>query len=174
MTNLDDVLSRAKQPKKTTGKKSEPQQPSRGKLILREGALIGWLAICVYLLVAFVTHSPEDPGWSHTGNIDQVNNAAGPLGAWLSDVFFSLLGYMSYLFPILLVLRAWNIFRLHQEEHSGFDGVVFSLRALGLVLVMVCATSLASLHYGHLQTDLPFGVGGILGTSVSVAAASCL
>ena len=172
MTNLDDVLSRAKQLKKTTGKKSEPQQPSRGKLILREGALIGWLAICVYLLVAFITHSPEDPGWSHTGNIDQVNNAAGPLGAWLSDVFFSLLGYMSYLFPVLLALRAWNIFRLHREEHSSFDGVVFSLRVLGLVLVMVCATSLASLHYGYLQTELPFGVGGILGTSVSVAAAS--
>jgi DNA segregation ATPase FtsK/SpoIIIE, S-DNA-T family len=172
VTNLDDVLSRAKQPKKTTGKKSEPQQPSRGKLILREGALIGWLAICVYLLVAFVTHSPEDPGWSHTGNIDQVNNAAGPLGAWLSDVFFSLLGYMSYLFPVLLALQAWNIFRIHREEHSGFDGVVFSLRVLGLVLVMVCATSLASLHYGHVQTQLPFGVGGILGTSVSVAAAS--
>jgi DNA segregation ATPase FtsK/SpoIIIE, S-DNA-T family len=170
VTNLDDVLSRAKQPKKTTGKKPEPQQPSRGKLILREGALIGWLAICVYLLVAFVTHSPEDPGWSHTGNIDQVNNSAGPLGAWLSDVFFSLLGYMSYLFPVLLALRAWGIFRIHREEHSGFDGVVFSLRVLGLVLVMVCATSLASLHYDHLQTQLPFGVGGILGTSVSEAA----
>ena len=172
MTNLDDVLSRTKQPKKIANKKPEPQKPSRGKLILREGALIGWLAICVYLLVAFITHSPEDPGWSHTGNIDHVNNSAGPLGAWLSDVFFSLLGYMSYLFPILLALRAWNIFRIHREERSGFDGVVFSLRVLGLVLVMVCATSLSSLHYGDVQTQLPFGVGGILGTSVSEAAAS--
>ncbi len=171
---LDNTLSREKQPKKTTNKKPEPTQPqpSRGILILREGALIGWLAICAYLLLALITHSPEDPGWSHTGNVDQVQNSAGPLGAWLSDVFFSLLGYMSYLFPVLLALRAWNVFREHREEKRAFDGVVFALRALGLVLVMVCATSLASLHYGHTQTQLPFGVGGILGTSVSAAAAT--
>ncbi|WP_461480673.1 DNA translocase FtsK [Porticoccus sp.] len=138
-------------------------------MMLREGALISWLAICAYLLLAFLSYSPADPGWSHTGSMDRVENAAGPLGAWLSDVFFSLFGYMSYLFPVLLALRAWSVFRAHQEESTEFDGVVFALRILGLVLVMVCATSLATLQYGGLSTSLPFGIGGILGTSVATA-----
>jgi S-DNA-T family DNA segregation ATPase FtsK/SpoIIIE len=151
-------------------------------MILREGALIGWLLVCVYLLLALISHSPDDPGWSHTGNVDQVSNSAGALGAWLSDVLFSLLGYMAFLFPVLLALRAWNVFRSHQSNENspdknhpneaGFDGIVFALRILGLILVMVCATSLASLHYGHVETSLPFGVGGILGSSISVAAAA--
>ncbi|MEZ5529120.1 MAG: DNA translocase FtsK 4TM domain-containing protein [Porticoccaceae bacterium] len=141
-------------------------------MILREGALIGWLAVCAYLLLAFISYSPTDPGWSHTGNIDRVENAAGPLGAWLSDVFFSLFGYMSYLFPLLLGLRAWNVFRAHRMGRSEFDGVVFALRILGLILVMVCATSLAALQYGTLKTPLPFGIGGILGSSVASAAAT--
>ena len=128
-------------------------------MIRREGALIGWLLVCVYLLLALISHSPDDPGWSHTGNVDQVSNSAGALGAWLSDVLFSLLGYMAFLFPVLLALRAWNVFRSHQSNENspdknhpsegGFDGIVFALRILGLILVMVCATSLASLHYGH-------------------------
>ena len=165
-------MSREKRPKKPTEKNAEAEQPSRGKLILREGALIGWLVVCVYLLIALVSHSSEDPGWSHTGSMDHVSNAAGAIGAWLSDVFYSLLGYISYLFPVLLGLRAWNVFRAHREEGAHFDGVVFSLRILGLILVMVSATSLASLHYGHIETSLPFGVGGILGSSISVAAAT--
>ena len=172
MMNLDVPLTKEKQPKTSTGKNAEQIPPSRGTLILREGALIGWLVVCVYLMIALVSHSPEDPGWSHTGSVAHVNNSAGALGAWLSDVFYSLLGYISYLFPVLLGLRAWNVFRAHRDESASFDGVVFFLRILGLILVMVSATSLASLHYGHIQTSLPFGVGGILGSSISVAAAT--
>ncbi len=164
-------MSREKQPKKKQGSDIS-QPPSRVKMILREGALISWLAICAYLFLAFISYSPADPGWSHTGNIDRVENAAGPLGAWLADVFFSLFGYMSYLFPVLLGLRAWNVFRAHQQESVGFDGVVFALRILGLVLVMVCATSLATLQYGGVSTELPFGIGGILGTSVATASST--
>ena len=164
-------MSTEKQPRKKPPSEAEASVP-RVQMMLREGALISWLAICAYLLLAFVTYAPTDPGWSHTGSIDDVENAAGPLGAWLADVFFSLFGYMSYLFPLLLVLRAWHVFRVHREEGSEFDGVVFALRILGLVLVMVCATSLAALQYGGLSTPLPFGIGGILGSSVASAAAT--
>ena len=34
---------------------------------LREGAFIAVSAICLYLLLALLTHSPQDPGWSATG-----------------------------------------------------------------------------------------------------------
>jgi len=167
-------LSKAKTPRKTVAKDAELLPPSRGKLILREGALIGWLVVCVYLIIALVSHSPDDPGWSHTGTVDQVSNAAGALGAWLSDVFYSLLGYISFLFPVLLALRAWNVFRAHRDQGIKFDGLVFALRILGLILVMVSATSLASLHYGHIESlHTPnYGVGGILGLSISEAAAT--
>lgn len=167
-------MSKAKTPRKTVAKDAELLPPSRGKLILREGALIGWLVVCVYLIIALVSHSPDDPGWSHTGTVGQVSNAAGALGAWLSDVFYSLLGYISFLFPVLLALRAWNVFQAHRDQENRFDGLVFALRILGLILVMVSATSLASLHYGHIESlHTPnYGVGGILGLSISEAAAT--
>ena len=164
------VLNKEKQPNKPSLANSEQLQPSKIKLILKEGALIGWLFVCIYLLIALATHSSEDPGWSHAGNAGYVLNAGGSLGAWLSDVFFSLLGCVAYLLPMLLALKAWNVFRTLRDNKSGFDSLVFILRILGLTMVLVSATALAALHYGSLETSLPFGVGGILGSSIEVAA----
>src|SRR5690606_3185296 len=46
----------------------------------------------------------------------------------------------------------------------------FSLRAIGLVLVMISATSLTAIHHGMHDTVLPFGAGGILGSATGEAA----
>jgi DNA segregation ATPase FtsK/SpoIIIE, S-DNA-T family len=163
-------LNKEKQPNKPSLGNSEQFQPSKIKLILKEGALIGWLFVCIYLLIALVTHYSGDPGWSHTGNTGYIWNAGGSLGAWLSDVFFSLLGCVAYLLPVLLALKTWNVFRTHRDNKFGFDSLVFTLRILGLIMVLVSATALTALHYGGLETSLPFGVGGILGSSIEVAA----
>ena len=121
----------------------------RMRLIRREGALIGWLVICLCLLVAFLSYSPDDPGWSHTGSRDDVGNAAGAAGAWLADAFFSLFGYMAFLFPALLALRAWNVFKAaRQTQQETFDWIIFTLRFVGLALVMASATALAA--HSHL------------------------
>ncbi|MGD9660618.1 MAG: DNA translocase FtsK [Porticoccaceae bacterium] len=147
----------------------------RGKLIVREGALIGWLLICLYLLLALASYSPEDPGWSHTGSRDNISNAAGATGAWLADVLYSLFGYMAYLFPPLLALRAWNVFQTRQVNQQPFDWIVFTLRFIGLILVMTSATSLAAIHYAGVEAALPAGVGvggrlgDILGEAVTAA-----
>ncbi len=73
---------------------------------MREGAFIGISAACIYLLMALFTYSGSDPGWSATGSGAKIVNAGGPTGAWVADVFFSLVGYAAYLFPVLLAYRA--------------------------------------------------------------------
>ena len=105
--------------------------------ILKEGALIAWLLVCVYLLLAFFSYSPADPhGWSSTGTNSIVKNTLGPTGAWLADRFFSFLGYAAYLFPLMIAYRLWNIF---QQRHNPepFDGMIFGLRAFSLVVLLI-------------------------------------
>jgi len=137
------------------------------------------VVICVYLLIALGTYSPEDPGWSHTGSRDAVANAAGATGAWLADVLYSLFGYVAFLFPPLLALRAWNVFRAHRAQPpagpaESFDWITFSLRFIGLILVMTTATCLAAMHHGGAEVDLPagVGVGGRLGDILGAAVTS--
>ncbi|WP_439134563.1 DNA translocase FtsK [Pseudomaricurvus sp.] len=134
--------------------------------ILKEGALIGLVALCLYILMALVTYSPTDPGWSRTATGDSLQNAGGVFGAWLADVFYSLFGYMAFLFPLLIAYRAWLVFR-DRSHPVPFDAVVAGLRFVGFVLVMLAATALASMYYGVHSDSLPFSNGGILGSSVA-------
>ncbi len=134
---------------------------------LREGAFIGVSAVCCYLLLALLTYSPRDPGWSATGSGSQIANMGGPTGAWLADVFFSLVGYAAYLFPILLAYRA-VIILLERHQDKQFDWLTFGIRALGLVLVMIAGTALAAMNDTG-QSGLPQGAGGILGQAMGDA-----
>jgi S-DNA-T family DNA segregation ATPase FtsK/SpoIIIE len=134
---------------------------------LREGAFIGVTAVCVYLLMALITYSAQDPGWSATGSGGSISNLGGPTGAWLADVFFSLVGYAAYLFPLMLAYRAFIIL-LERHQDKGFDWLTFGIRALGLVLVMIAGTALAAMNDSGVS-PLPQGSGGILGQAIGSA-----
>ncbi len=132
---------------------------------LREGAFIGICAACLYLMLALLSYSPADPGWSASGTGAPVSNAAGPAGAWMADVFFSLVGYCAYLFPLMLAYRALIIF-LERHQRGAFDWLTFAIRSLGLVLVMVSGTALTAMNDPG-QSGLPQGAGGILGQAIA-------
>ena len=143
---------------------------TRSKRLLAEGALIGWIALCSILLLALLSYSADDPGWSHTGSRAEVNNAVGLAGAWVADIFFALFGVMAYLFPALLAVRAIQILRTYIiRAADAFDSVTFTLRVIGFILVMISATSLANIQYAEVHNNYPFGVGGILGNKIGDA-----
>jgi hypothetical protein len=89
---------------------SEPAN-NLGLRIVREGALIGLVAVCGYLLLAMFSYDVADGGWSSTGENTQIANLGGRFGAWLADIFFSFFGYLAYLFPVMLAYRIVLVFR---------------------------------------------------------------
>ncbi|HUH38372.1 MAG TPA: DNA translocase FtsK 4TM domain-containing protein [Spongiibacteraceae bacterium] len=152
--------------KKDASASTSLARTDRWQLRLREGAFIGFAAVFAYLLLALLTYSGTDPGWSRTGRGGSLDNAAGLFGAWLADIFLSLFGVMAYLFPAMLGYRAWLLFR---ERHRPlrWDWLTLSVRSLGLTLVMISATALAAIAVP--DSSLPFGAGGWLGSSLSEA-----
>jgi len=133
---------------------------------LLEGFLIVLIAISLYLFLAFLTYHNTDPGWSSTGIGGFVANSGGRVGAWLSDIFFYIFGYIAYLFPIMLLLSALGIFKIHQHVESMTlrHGL---LRAFGFFLTLSAACGLASIYLLQFSTDLPLDAGGVLGDLVS-------
>jgi S-DNA-T family DNA segregation ATPase FtsK/SpoIIIE len=135
----------------------------------REGLFILISAAAVFLLLALVSFSPGDPGWSHTGRVDQVSNHGGVVGAWLADVLLYLFGYMAYLFPVMVAYAGWMLTRVpvaksgSRNDHA--DGFHLSARAIGFVLTLAAGCGLASLHY-QAGTILPLDAGGVLGAVV--------
>jgi S-DNA-T family DNA segregation ATPase FtsK/SpoIIIE len=134
---------------------------------LREGALIGLVALCLYLCLALFSFDPTDPGWSYTGVDNEVSNMVGASGAWVADVLFFVFGYLAFIFPMMLGYQAWLIFRERKREFE-FNWPLFSFRILGLVLTLAAGAGIASLHFYTAGLDLREGSGGVLGSQLAL------
>ncbi len=133
----------------------------------REGALIIFSAVALYFAIALGSYHPSDPGWSHSGHVDQVLNQGGRVGAWIADVFLYLFGYMAYLFPIMVAYTGWLLFR-GTGAGAGVrapDLNHLAVRAAGFVLTLTTGCGLATLHFRQ-GGALPLDAGGILGNLV--------
>ena len=140
---------------------------------LKEGALIAMGALCLYLWMALLTYDQTDPGWSHTSsNMGQVQNAAGRAGAFAADILFMVLGYFAYIFPLLLAVKTWQIFRQRHEPWQ-WSGWLFSWRLIGLVFLILSGAALAHIHF-HSAGSLPASAGGALGESLGNLALNAL
>ena len=134
--------------------------------VVREGLLIGYSLVALFLLIALLSYSPSDPSWTNGGGADaDVANAVGTSGAWISDVLLQVLGLLSYTLPLFLLYKVALALRGAAEEQSR--AIVWPLVALkfaGFGLLLLSACGLASLHI-KVAGALP-SAGGILGTLV--------
>lgn len=129
---------------------------------LKEGALIAFGFLCLYLMMSLLTYDQSDPGWSHTSsNATEVQNAAGRAGAFSADILFMVLGYFAYIFPLLLAIKAWQVFR-HRHQPWQWSGWLLSWRTIGLVFLVLAGAALAHLHF-HFAAGFPGSAGGVLG-----------
>jgi len=137
----------------------------RGSKIFREGMFIGVGLICAYVAIALFTYSDLDPGWSKTGTDGPIENAGGPFGAWLADVFFSLFGQLAYLFPLMLAYQIWQLLRDRYGVRP--DLLLLAVRLIGFLLIMIAATGIFVMQYGESHSVLPFSSGGLLGLTTA-------
>ena len=133
---------------------------------LREGALIVFGAIAIFLVIALASYQPVDPGWSHVNSsVDKVLNHGGKAGAWFSDVFLYLFGFLAYLFPVMVAYSGWLLFKGRREENQ-MDFRQVTIRAAGVIMTICAGAGLATLHIVTPSISLPLDAGGILGDVV--------
>ena len=158
---MAEVSSQARAPARFTS------AVSRG---LRESAVIGLGVLGLVLLTALATYSPDDPGFSFTGNSTVVHNRIGPIGAWLADVLFFIFGRPAFLFPVMLGAWGWMLQRRGRGEQGSRMNT--AVRIAGFVVVLLTSCGLTTLHWapGVLRQT----AGGVVGTLVGTRLASGL
>jgi S-DNA-T family DNA segregation ATPase FtsK/SpoIIIE len=112
------------------------------------------------MLVALLSYSPQDPGFSHTGDGSAVRNQIGAVGAWFSDIAFSLFGGPALLFPAMMLLAGWILFT-HRSTPGPVDRQILFTRLSGFALTLATSCALATLHFG--AHGLPQTAGGAFG-----------
>jgi len=144
---------------------NRPQPPNQLGLQmghrLREGLLIVTSIFALYLLLSFITYSPDDPGWLGASD-NEISNMGGKVGAFLADVFLSLFGYIAYLFVPLLVFAAWLGLKPERAQYE-FNGLEFALKSLGFICIILGASGLTNMAFADHVSLLPTTAGGILG-----------
>jgi len=134
-----------KQPVSSLTEKAPWKQQLR--LRLKEGLLILLAALCVFLWMILLTSSSEDPGFSRAvGADEQTQNAGGIVGAWLSDVLFSLLGHFAWLLPFFLMLKVFILLKGRNQAYV-WRPALFAVRSFGLLLLLGAGSALAELHF---------------------------
>jgi S-DNA-T family DNA segregation ATPase FtsK/SpoIIIE len=116
--------------------------------------------------MSLLTYSDQDPGWSASGTGDAIQNLGGITGAFIADVFFSLVGSAAYLIPLLLAYRAISLL-LAEGRYDPVDWQMMGLRAFGLLLAVMAATALRALNDVG-ASGLPQGAGGIVGAAIGL------
>ena len=128
--------------------------------VVREAALWVFGAVAMIMLVALLSYSPSDPGFSHTGDNLPVQNQIGAFGAWFADIAYSLFGGPALLFPAMIMLAGWIVFT-HRSTPGPVDRQVLFTRLSGFSLTLATSCALATLHFsGH---GLPQTAGGAFG-----------
>ena len=130
---------------------------------LRESAIIALAVLALVLFTALATYSPDDPGFSFTGESTAIHNGIGPIGAWIADMLFFLFGRPAFLFPVLLVVSCWTLFRNWQQAVGGSRANA-AVRIGGFVLVLVASCGLTTLHWD--PEPLRQSAGGVVGKIV--------
>ena len=132
--------------------------------LTREGALIVYFLISLFLFIALLTYSPQDPGFTTTGSGEPVRNAVGSYGAWLADVLLHLFGYLAFLFPLFLAYKVFSSLR-ESELDKPFSGSLLGLKILGFTLLTLAACGLAILHF-TIGEGQPYMAGGLIGAVI--------
>ncbi len=127
--------------------------------LIREVTWLFGLSLSIFIFLALLSFDVKDPGWSYQGAISHVNNAIGPVGAFISDWMLSWFGYTAFAVAWLpMVVVRWIV-------RGTQDGRVWIARTLGLILLIPGLCIVLGLHIGSGTTWLPIGTtgGGILG-----------
>jgi S-DNA-T family DNA segregation ATPase FtsK/SpoIIIE len=132
--------------------------------VTREGSLIAYFLLALFLLIALVSYSPDDPGFTTTGSGGGVDNAVGVYGAWVADILLHLVGYLAYGLPVFLAYKIYSAYR-ESENPMPFSWPLFGLKCLGFFLLMISACGLATLHF-EIPAQVTYLAGGVVGSLV--------
>ena len=134
--------------------------------IVKEGGIILWLGLAVFMQLSMFGYDRRDSGWSHLGYQPEARNFTGQTGAWLADLLFSMLGVAAWIIPLMLVYPAIRFFI--RKRATLVDAIPFIMvRLVGAMIFLCSLATLAATHLSNGSADLPFSMGGVIGQALS-------
>jgi S-DNA-T family DNA segregation ATPase FtsK/SpoIIIE len=123
------------------------------------------MGLSLFLALTLASFDPQDPAWTHTGYLQQVDNVGGVVGAWFADIALYFFGYAAYLFPLGIGFVAWRFFRANALQN--LDAEILLFRSLGALVSLAASAGMLALQLGSSGDIGP--AGGRVGIAVGDA-----
>ena len=114
--------------------------------------------LSLFLFLSLITYSPNDPSFFHSNNTNYTSNLIGIIGAYLSDIFFFVLGYSSYLLCFFLVYLS---FKIYKDDIKAFSSNI----QVGFLITLIALCCFLSINVQ--DQILLAGTGGLTGSLIS-------
>ena len=114
--------------------------------------------LSLFLFLSLITYSPNDPSFFHSNNTNSTSNLIGIIGAYLSDIFFFVLGYSSYLLCFFLVYLS---FKIYKDDIKAFSSNI----QVGFLITLIALCCFLSINVQ--DQILLAGTGGLTGSLIS-------
>ena len=152
--------------KRTT--QNTPVNNPRSKLA-SESIFILLLTIGAVFFVSLITGSASEDPWTGGAELSKpVENSAGIFGAYLRDISFGILGYVSYVVPISIIWLGYNFHRDANKESQ--NQLAFLIRFISYLIMLFFLAALAHQYAPEIKVmdglKETFLAGGMIGKSM--------
>ena len=118
------------------------------------------LAMAIFVMIALISYSQNDPGFSHTGyNKIFISNQEGIVGALIADFLLYFFGITSFVLPIVVAYVTYTNVIKKNNNYGLYNW-------LGSLLVITALNGLLAMHIATLEY-FPSGIGGVLGEAIA-------
>ncbi len=121
---------------------------------------VAFLGSATLMALALLTYESRDPSWNVSASSPEVSNLIGPVGAWISDLLYQILGFAALLIPLALIVAGFQRIR-----GAILQGWVYKLLSSLFLVSALCAA--LSLIESALPATFGFSPGGVLGVLLS-------
>jgi S-DNA-T family DNA segregation ATPase FtsK/SpoIIIE len=115
-------------------------------------------ALSLIWLIALASYDPNDAAWFFvTGTNDVPSNFIGPVGAFLAELSFQVMGFASYMLPPLVAAAGWHYFWCRTVD-------ALYTKVTGLLLLLAGTSAMLSLLVGSATSGArTYEAGGFVG-----------
>ncbi|MGK2943498.1 MAG: DNA translocase FtsK [Desulfuromonadales bacterium] len=114
----------------------KPRKTFLREHIKKEIAGLIWMAAGLVLLLSLVSFNNHDPSFNNNLDPASIHNFCGKAGAYVSDLFYQIVGLPALMIPFACLLFAWRLLKfrdLHLRVYKVVSFVVMLVSIAGLI-----------------------------------------
>ena len=118
----------------------KPRKAFLREHIKKEIAGLVWMAAGLVLLLSLISFNTNDPSFNTNLDPATIHNVCGKVGAYVSDLFFQIIGLPAMLIPFACLLFAWRLLKfrdLHPRAYKIAAFIVMLISIAGLISLKI-------------------------------------